>query len=448
MRTNRSSILKQLYVQVLIGIAIGIILGLLAPAFAIKMKPFGDAFIALLRMLLAPIIFLTVVHGLANIRDLRKLGRLGIKALLFFEGISTLGLAMGSALVNIFKPGVGLHASRFVASTAAANKIALASTAGKFTIVNFLLGIIPSTLLSAFSGGDILQVLFVSILIGIALSLTLEADSVLLAGIVEGQRVIFKILNFVMLLAPIGAFGAIAAAVGENGSSTLFYLARLVILYYAGCLVFIFVVFGSICLVSGISLLKIIRLIRDEILLVFGTGSGDVVFPLLLRKLEEAGCDETVVGLVLPAGYNFNLDGTAIYMAMGIGFIAQATDTPFPFVQQLAVLGVIMLTSKGGTTVAGAAFVKLAATLQSVRVLPLDGLGLLFGVDRLMASAIATTNAIGNTIAVFTIAKSEGAFDQAKFDACLSEETPSPVGAHVATEGSQIASGLPRTKKR
>jgi aerobic C4-dicarboxylate transport protein len=411
---------KQLYLQVLLGIFAGIALGLVAPAVAIKMKPLADGFITILKMLLAPIIFFTVVHGLAGVRDLRKLGRLGTKAIIYFEVVSTLGLLLGFALVNMFKPGVGLHAAGLVASSAASSSIASAkAVAVNFTVVNFILSIIPSTMVGAFASGDILPVLFVSVLVGIAASLTLKKDSVLLKGVAEGQALVFRILGFVMFLAPIGAFGAMAATVGANGGSTLLYLARLVGLFYASCVFFVLVVFGAICLYTKISIFKVLQLIKDEIVLVLGTASGEVVFPRLVQKLERAGCDEAVVGLVLPAGYNLNLDGTAIYMAMAVGFIAQATDTPFSLTEQLAVLLVLLLTSKGGTTVAGGAFVKLAATLQSVRVLPLNGLALLFGVDRLMATAIATTNVIGNVVAVLAIAKSENALDHIRFEDCL-----------------------------
>ena len=423
MRVRDVGLLRQLYIQVLIGIVAGIILGVAAPGIAVDMKPLGDGFIALLRMLLAPIIFCTVVHGLAHIHDMRKLGRLGIKSLVYFEVVSTIGAAMGFILVNVFEPGVGLHATGLDANSAVSGNIAnLSAAASHLTVVSFFLSIIPSTMVDAFAKGEILQVLFVSILVGVALSLAVRRDSVILAAIGEAQTILFRILGFIMRLAPIGAFGAMAAAVGANGSSTLFYLARLVTLYYAGALLFIFLILGSITWMAGISLFKVLKMIKEEILLVFGTASGEVVFPRLVYKLGQAGCDEAVVGFVLPAGYSFNLDGTSLYMAIAVGFIAQATDTPFSLTQQLGVLAITMLTSKGGTTVAGGAFIKLAATLQSIRSLPLNGLGLLFGVDRLMATAIALTNIIGNTVAVLVIAKWENAFDRVKFDAYVASQ--------------------------
>ena len=412
-------LLRQLWVQVVIAILLAIALGLLAPAAAAAMKPLGDAFIALLRMMLAPIIFTTVVLGLAHVADLGKLGRLGLKSLVYFEVVSTLGLLTGFVVVNLVRPGAGLHATNLVATEGVTRA---AAAAHGFTAIGFLLSIIPTTLVDAFARGEILQVLFVSILTG--------AAAILCRGRVDGvldltqqlQTLLFRILGFIMRLAPVGAFGALAAAIGTNGAGTLAYLAKLVGLYYATTLLFCIVVFGAICAANGLSLLKIVRLIKEELLLTLGTASGEVALPRLLLKLQQAGVDEAVVGFVLPAGYSFNLDGTAIYMAMAVGFIAQATDTPFTLGQQLGVLAVALLTSKGGTTVAGGAFVKLAATMQTVQALPLGGLGLLFGVDRLMATAIATSNVLGNVVATLVVAKWENAFDPARFEAFLAAE--------------------------
>jgi aerobic C4-dicarboxylate transport protein len=421
------SILKRLYVQVLIGIVAGILLGLLDPSLAVKMRPLGDGFIALLRLFLAPIIFLTVVHGLASVREMRKLGRLGAKALLYFEVVTTLGLAFGSLLGNLLKPGVGVHASGAQATASVMGSVAsAAASGGHFTAVNFFLSIIPSTMVGAFAQGDILQVLFLSVLAGVALGLTSCPDSVIVKLLVEGQTLVFRMLDIVMRLAPLGAFGAIASAIGANGGGTVVYLGKLVLIFYAGCLVFMAVICGVACYFARTSLWKLLRLLKDEILIVIGTASGEVVFPRLVLKLEQAGCDEAVVGFVLPAAYSFNLNGTAIYMSLAVVFIAQATDTPFTLAQQLAVFGVLMLTSKGGTTVAGGAFVKLAATLQTVRSLPLIGLTFLFGVDRLMATAIAVTNVIGNAVAVVFIAHSEKAFIPSRLDELLDPVVPTP----------------------
>ena len=410
-------ILRQLYIQVLIGIALAIVLGIAAPAIAVEMKPLGDAFIALLRMLLGPIIFCSVVLGLTHIRDMRQLGRLAAKALLYFEVMSTLAMVLGFVVVNVVQPGAGLHASTLAANS---NVTQIASAASHFTAVGFFLSIIPNTLVDAFAKGEILQILFISILTGAALSVGgVGKDSTILKVVVEGQHILFRILAFIMRLAPIGAFGAMAAAVGAFGATTLLYLAKVVILYWATSVFFVVVVLGAVAAMVGLSIFKLLGLIHEELLLVLGTASGEVALPRLMLKLEQAGCDEAIVGFVLPGGYSFNLDGTSIYMAIAVAFIAQATDTPFSLWQQVGVLAILLLTSKGGTTVAGGAFIKLAATLQTVHTLPLNGLGLLFGIDRLMATCTALTNVVGNTVAVFVIAKSERAFDRAKFDAYL-----------------------------
>ncbi|KQX95685.1 C4-dicarboxylate transporter [Massilia sp. Root133] len=404
--------LKKLHVQVLIGLACAVVLGLLAPATAIAMKPLGQGFIALLKMMLAPIIFCTLVQGLAHVKDMRKLGRLGLKSLVYFEVVSTVAMIIGFVFVNVFEPGAGLHATNMVES---ADALKATAGAGQISAVNYLLGLIPHTLVDAFAKGDIVQVLIISILAGLALNVSVGADSTLLRGIDEAQAVLFKMLAFIMKLAPLGAFGAMAAAIGSYGGMTLVYLLKVIVVYYGASLVFVFGVLSSISWMIGLPFFGVLKLIRDEILLIFGTASSEVAFPRLLEKLQRAGCDEVVVGFVLPAGYSFNLDGTSIYMAIAIGFIAQATDTPFSLWQQLGLLAILSLTSKGGTTVAGGAFVKLAATLQSVRTLPLGGLGLLFGIDRVMATATALVNVVGNTIAVFAISRWENGFDADAF---------------------------------
>lgn len=423
--------LGKLHVQVMIALVAAVVLGAVSPATAIAMKPLGDAFIGLLRMLLAPIVFCTVVHGTSHVRDMRRLGRLGLKTLVYFEVVSTLGLVVGLALANVFEPGNGLHAVHLETT---ARVTQLAQSAAHLTVTDFLLGLVPSTLGDAFATGNILQVLLIARLTGIALNLAVGEDSIALRGIAEAQRVLFTILGFIMRLAPLGAFGAMAAAVGSNGSATLLHLMALVVLYWAGSAVFVVIVFGGITALCGLSLIAVLRLIREELLLVLGTASGEVAFPRLVEKLQQAGCDEVVVGFVLPAGYSFNLDGTGIYMALSVGFIAQATDTPFSITQQLALLGVLMLTSKGGTTVAGGAFLKLAATLEAVRVLPLGGLNLLFGIDRLMATCTALTNMIGNTVAVFALARWERALDVARFRAYTRDPRgpPDPAATHTA----------------
>lgn len=405
--------LKQLHVQVLIGLACAIVLGLAKPDWAVAMKPLGIGFIALLKMMLAPIIFCTLVQGLAHVKDLRMLGRMGLKSLVYFEVVSTIAMILGFVMVNVFHPGSGLHATNISESQAA---LKATTSAGGISAVDYVLGLIPHTLVDAFAKGDIVQVLIISLLAGLALNISAGPDSILLRGIDEAQSVLFRMLAFIMRLAPLGAFGAMAAAIGSYGSVTLMYLLKVIVLYYATSLLFVFGVLGSISWMIGLPFFGILRLIRDELLLIFGTASSEVALPRLIEKLQRAGCNEAVVGFVLPAGYSFNLDGTSIYMAIAIGFVAQATDTPFSLWQQLGLLAILSLTSKGGTTVAGGAFVKLAATLQSIQSLPLSGLGLLFGIDRVMATATALVNVVGNTLAVFAIARSEGAFDADAFE--------------------------------
>lgn len=417
-------LLKRLYVQVLIAIAAAIVFGLLAPHQAVMMKPLGDSFIGLLKMMLGPIIFCTVVHGVGHIKDFRKLGRLGLKTLLYFEVLSTLAMLVGFAIVNIVRPGDGLHASA-LNSTGAAATVIKAGT-GNFSFTHFLTAIIPRTLASAFVTGDILPVLFVSLLVGFALSSCAKPDWMVFRLIEEAQTIVFKILGFIMRLSPIGAFGAMATAVGSYGGVTLLYLLRYVLTYYASTLFFVFVVLGIVAATAGFSILTILALIKEEVILAMGTAASEVAFPRLVTKLEQAGCDEAVVGFVLPAGYSFNIDGACLYMACGVGFISQATDTPLRLSQQLALLAVMLFTSKGGAGAAGGALVKLAATLQSSRVLPMSGVGLLFGIDRVLAIATSTTNVIGNSVAVLVLSKWERMFDRQKFDAYMNRHHAPP----------------------
>lgn len=412
-------IIKKLYVQVLIAMAAAVVLGLVAPKQAVAMAPLGTGFIALLKMMLGPIIFCTVVHGIGHVRDFRALGRLGIRTLLYFEVVSTIAMLVGFVIVNVIKPGVGLHAGATTAASHALDSVFHASQAD-FTLTHFLMSIIPNTLFSAFANGDILPILLVSLLVAAALSLTGKPDWVAYKLIEEAQTIVFKILGFIMRLSPIGAFGAMASAVGSYGDVTLLYLLKYILTYYFAALFFVFIVLGSVAAVAGFSIFRILSLIKDEIILTMGTAASEVAFPRLVPKLSEAGCDEAVVGFVLPAGYSFNIDGACLYMACGVGFISQATDTPFSLSQQLALLAVMLVTSKGGAGSAGGALVKLTATLQSTRVLPLSGVGLLFGIDRVLAAATSTVNVIGNTVAVLVLSKWEHLFDHARFDAMTS----------------------------
>lgn len=412
-------IFKKLYVQVLLGIALAIVFGLLAPKQAVQMRPLGVGFIALLKMMLGPIIFCTVVHGVGHIKDYRKLGRLGIKTLFYFEVVSTMAMLVGWATVTLVRPGTGLHAHDLAESGTAAATVIKAGTTGDFSLTHFLLSIIPRTLLSAFTTGDILPVLFVSLLVGFALSTVSKPDWVAFRLLEEAQAIVFKILGFIMRLSPIGAFGAMAAAVGGYGSTTLLYLLRYILTYYGATLIFIFVILGIVTGLAGLSIFRILSLIKEEAILAMGTGASEVAFPLLVSKLEQAGCDEAAVGFILPAGYSFNIDGACLYMACGLGFISQATDTPLSWSQQIALLAVMFLTSKGGAGATGGALVKLTASLQSTHVLPLGGVGLLFGIDRVLGVATSTTNVIGNAVATLVISRWEGLFDRKKFDAML-----------------------------
>ena len=421
-------IFRQLYFQVFLGIVAAIILGIAAPEMGVAMKPLGDAFIALLRMMLGPIIFCSVVLGLTHVANIGQFGRLALKSLVYFEVVTTIAMACGFASVNIFRPGDGLHATNLEITDSIAQ---VAVGAEGFTAVRFFASIIPDTIIGAFARGEILQVLFVSVLVGVALSIGGNGrESVVVKVVVEGEAILFRMLNFIMRLAPIGAFGAMAAAIGTFGAETLVYLAQVVILFWLTALFFIVVVLGSIAAFWAISLRRILLLVREEILLILGTASGEVVIPRLMRKLEQAGCDQAVVGFVMPAGYSFNLDGSSIYMAIAVGFIAQATDAPLTLSQQLGVLAVMLLTSKGGSAVAGGAFIKLGATLQATRALPLSGLSLLFGIDRLMSTCTALTNMIGNCLAVFVVAKSERAFDESKFNLYLTEQAAGCAAAY------------------
>lgn len=412
-------IFKKLYIQVLLAIVVAIVFGLVAPKQAVLMRPLGVAFISLLKMMLGPIIFCTVVHSVGHIKDYRKLGRLGIKTLFYFEVVSTIAMFVGWATVTVVQPGVGLHAHDLADKGHAAAAVIKAGTTGDFSLTHFLLSIIPRTLVSAFATGEILPILFVSLLVGFALSTVSKPDWATFRLLEEAQAIVFKMLNFIMRLSPLGAFGAMAAAVGGYGSTTLLYLLRYILTYYGASLIFIFVVLGTISALAGLSIFRILSLIKEEVILAMGTGASEVAFPRLVSKLKQAGCDEVAVGFVLPSGYSFNIDGACLYMASGLVFIAQATDTPLSWSQQLALLAVMFLTSKGGAGATGGALVKLTASIESTGVLPLAGVGLIFGIDRILGVATSTTNVIGNTVATFVISRWEGLFDRDKFDAAL-----------------------------
>lgn len=405
-----SRIARNLTFQVLVAVAIGVLIGVVAPDTGKALKPIGDTFINLVKMVITPIIFLTIVHGIASMADLRKLGRVGGKALLYFELVSTLALAIGLAIVNVTKPGAGLDISSL-----ATGDVSKYATAGKEQgMLEFLLHIVPSNVVAAFAGGELLPVVFFSVLFGVALTAVGDAGRDLIDLLVRLQAVFFRIVHIVMKVAPLGALGAMAYTVGAFGLKTLLPLGRLMLDVYATMAVFVFVVLALICRTFGFRIWTFLRYIREEILLVLGTSSSEAALPGMLEKLERYGCAKSVVGLVIPTGYSFNLDGTSIYLSMATIFIAQVYGIDLSIGQQLTLLGILMLTSKGAAGVTGSGFIVLASTLAATRTVPVEGVALLLGVDRFMSEARAITNLIGNGVATLVVARSEGAFDDTK----------------------------------
>jgi aerobic C4-dicarboxylate transport protein len=398
-----------LYAQVLVAILLAILLGHFFPATGIAMKPLGDGFIKLIKMLIAPIIFCTVVHGIAGMRDMQKLGRVGVKALIYFEVVSTLALAIGLLVVHVVQPGAGMNADPATLNTE--GLASYTSAAKSQGVVDFLLNLIPVSVVDAFARGDILQVLLFSVLFGLSLAAMGElGESV--AGLIEKvSHVLFGIVETIMKLAPLGAFGAMAFTIGKYGIASLGPLAKLMGSFYLTCLLFIFVVLGLIARLTGFSLLKFLLYIRDELLIVLGTSSSESVLPRMITKLEKLGCSPSVVGLVIPTGYSFNLDGTSIYLSMATLFVAQATNTNLSLMQELTILGVLLLTSKGAAGVTGSGFITLAATFAVIPTIPVAGLALILGIDRFMSEARALTNLIGNGVATIVAAKWENDLD-------------------------------------
>jgi aerobic C4-dicarboxylate transport protein len=402
---------RNLTVQVLTAISIGILLGLAAPAAARQMKPVGDTFVNLVRMVIAPVIFLTVTLGIANMRDLKKVGRVGGKALLYFEIVTTFALAIGLIIVNVTKPGAGLDVSAL-----AKGDISKYAEAGKtMSFVETLTHVVPASVVDAFARGDVLQIVFFAVLFGVALASLGERGGPLVAVLDVLSHVIFRIVAMVMRVAPIGAFGAMAYTVGTFGAKSLLPLGRLMLDVYVTMALFIFVVLNLILRAYGFSLWKYLKHIREEIVLVLGTSSSEAALPRMLEKMERYGCAKSVVGLVIPAGYSFNLDGTSIYLSMATLFVAQAFRVDLSIGQQLSVLGVLMLTSKGAAGVTGSGFIVLASTLSAMRVVPVEGVAILLGVDRFMSEARAITNLIGNGAATLVIARSENAYVDPQF---------------------------------
>jgi aerobic C4-dicarboxylate transport protein len=399
---------SNLTVQVLTAILLGVLLGALAPDLGKAMRPLGDTFVKLVKMVIGPIIFLTIVLGIANMVDLKKVGKVGGKAFLYFEIVTTFALAIGLVVVNVTRPGDGVD----VASIGKGDISQYTKAGESMQFVDFVTHIVPSSVVDAFAKGEILQIVFFAVLFGVALTSIGSTAKPLVDVLDRISHVFFRIVALVMKVAPIGAFGAMAFTVGSFGLKTLLPLGRLLLDVYLTMAIFIFVVLGTICRLYGFRLLEFLRYIKDEILLVLGTSSSEAALPRMLAKMERFGCDKTVVGLVIPAGYSFNLDGTSIYLAMATLFLAQVNKIDLSIAQQLSILLVLMVTSKGAAGVTGSGFIVLASTLSAMKVIPVESIALLLGVDRFMSEARAITNLIGNGVATLVISRSENAFDE------------------------------------
>jgi aerobic C4-dicarboxylate transport protein len=409
MTETRRPLWKSLYVQVLIAVALGVFVGWAWPPVGASLKPLGDGFIKLVKMIITPVIFLTVVTGIAGMRDLGAFGRIAAKALGYFIAVSTLALAVGLVIANLVQAGAGLNVD---VSTLDTSKVATyVSQARETSVSGFLLNIIPDTMFSAFTSGEILQVLLVSILFGIALALLGDRGERLLDSLRTITAVVFRVVRILMYAAPIGAFGAMAFTIGQYGIGTLANLAELIVTFYATALLFVLVVLGLIAWAAGFSIFSLIRYIKDELLLVLGTSSSESAMPLLMEKLEAAGVPKPIVGLVVPAGYSFNLDGTNIYMSLAALFIAQATNTHLTFGQEMLLMAVAILSSKGAAGVTGSGFIVLAATLSVVPTIPVAGMALILGVDRFMSECRSLTNFVGNAVATIVIGRWERSVD-------------------------------------
>jgi aerobic C4-dicarboxylate transport protein len=434
---------RSLYVQVLIGIALGIFLGYAAPSTGEAMRPLGDGFIKLIKMLIGPIVFSTVVVGLARMGAMKQAGRIGWRAFVYFEIVSTLALIIGMIVVSIVRPGVGLNidASKLDASAVSA----YATASHDLTTVGFLLNIIPTSFVSAFAQGEILQVLLVSVLFGLALLSLGDRGRPLVDLIDNISHTFFAIVSLIMRLAPVGAFGAMAFTVGKYGVGTLLSLGKLMAAVYITCALFVFVVLGGIAMMTGFSLWKLLRYLREELVIVLGTSSSESALPTLMEKLERAGVPKRVVGLVVPTGYSFNLDGTSIYMTMAAIFVAQASGVDLSLRDQLAVLGILLLTSKGAAGVTGSGFVTLAATLSAFPTIPVAGLALLLGVDRFMSEARAITNLIGNAVATLAVARWTGTLDVAEVRRVLDGDHSHAAPAATAGTGPLVSVSRPQS---
>ena len=418
---KKKPIYKSLYVQVIAAIILGVLLGHFLPATGAAMKPLGDGFIKLIKMMIAPIIFCTVVVGVAGMEDMKKVGKTGGLAILYFEVVSTIALIVGLIIVNVVQPGAGMNIDP---ASLDANAIAQYTGPGKMhTTTEFIMHIIPNTIVGAFAEGEILQVLLISVFFGFALHHFGGRGTLVFDVIEKFSHVLFGIVGIIMKVAPIGAFGAMAFTIGKYGVASLLPLAKLMGTFYATCLIFIFVVLGAIARAHGFSIWKFIKYIKEELLIVLGTSSSESVLPRMMAKLENLGVKKSTVGLVIPTGYSFNLDGTAIYLTMAAVFIAQATNTPLNLMQQITLLGVLLLTSKGAAGITGSGFIVLAATLSAVGHVPVAGLALILGIDRFMSEARALTNLIGNGVATVVVGKWCKELDETQMRYHLDQET-------------------------
>ncbi len=435
----RKPIYQSLYAQVLVAVIIGVALGHFNPEVGASMKPLGDGFIKLIKMIIAPIIFCTVVVGIAGMEDMKKVGKTGGLALIYFEVVSSLALIIGLVVVNVLQPGSGMHVD---ASTLDTKGIAAYTAPGKMQgTVEFLLNVIPTSVVDAFAKGEILQVLLFSVLFGFALHKFGGRGTLVFDFIEKLSHVLFDIVGIIMKVAPIGAFGAMAFTIGKYGVDSLFSLGKLMGAFYATCLIFVFIVLGTISRLHGFSVVKFVRYIKEELLIVLGTSSSESVLPRMMEKLENLGARKSVVGLVIPTGYSFNLDGTSIYLTMAAVFIAQATDTPMTLTQQITLLAVLLLTSKGAAGITGSGFIVLAATLSAVGHVPVAGLALILGIDRFMSEARALTNLIGNGVATLVVAKWTGDLDMQR----LHDELNSPTQGLPVRAAEDMADAVAKT---
>ncbi|KAB0585518.1 dicarboxylate/amino acid:cation symporter [Comamonas kerstersii] len=416
---------RQLYFQVVFAIVVGVLLGYFEPAYGAAMKPFGDAFIKLIKMIIAPVIFLTIVTGIAGMTHLSTVGRVFGKAMAYFLTFSTLALVVGLIVANVFQPGAGMNIN--VADLDQKAVQGYVAKSHDMSMTGFVMDIIPKTLVSPFIGDNILQVLLVAVLFGVSLAMTGDAGKPILDFLEALQKPIFKLVNIVMKAAPIGAFGAMAFTIGKFGLGSLLNLVELVMTFYITSAIFVLLVLGAVARVCGFSVIKLIRYLKEELLLVLGTSSSESALPSLMHKMEHAGCKKSVVGLVVPTGYSFNLDGTNIYMTLAALFIAQATNTELTLGHQIALLLVAMLSSKGAAGVTGAGFITLAATLAVVPEVPVAGMALILGVDRFMSECRSITNFIGNAVATVVVSRWEKGVDMQRLNAVLDGQNVPPL---------------------